>query len=172
MGLVRPYPLDFASDMVPDSSGSIWHRAKKDPEQIWLDLCQPGPRQYEAVKLCKKFLRIYATARKRRAANLGLSEYAVRQSVRSATTLMGYWRALVSEFNQTVLAKKRKEDPHNKSQWSLKVMTGLNVFVKHGPIFEVTSVGLGLDAPLLGQMLSRASCSVDQRQSWRARTHA
>ncbi|KAJ0123520.1 Mitosis inhibitor protein kinase mik1 [Diaporthe amygdali] len=93
----------------------------------------------EAVKLCKKFIKIYVTARKRKQASLGPEEYKTTQSVTSATTVIGYWRDLVAEFNDTLLARKRKEEPHNRSQWSLSVRDGLHVDVKFGPIYEVTS---------------------------------
>lgn len=80
------------------------------------------------------------TARKRKQASLGPAEYEIEQSVKSASTIIGYWRDLVCEFNQTLLARKREEEPHNKSQWSLKVHDGLFVDVKYGPIYEVTCV--------------------------------
>lgn len=125
-----------------DMLSSFWQstKIKKDPDQIWLDLCQAGPLQARAVKHCKKFLRIYATARKRKEVTLGPEKYETKQSVKSASTILGYWRHLVQEVDRTLLAKKRRENPHNKSQWSLKVHDGLFVNVKYGPIWEVTCV--------------------------------
>lgn len=116
--------------------------AKKDPEKVWVDLCQPGLLQVEAMTFCKKFLRVYATRRKRKQVCLGPEEYSIVSMVRSAATLQTIWQDLVLEFNRTVLARKREEDPHNKSQWCLKTQEGLFVDIKYGPVFEVNKVCL------------------------------
>lgn len=50
---------------------------KKDPDQIWLDLCQTGPLQQQAIQHCCKFLQAYAQGRKRRLICLGPEEYEV-----------------------------------------------------------------------------------------------
>lgn len=64
----------------------------------------------------------------------------MERSVKSAATLVSTWRSLVLEFNQIMLARKRREDPDNKSQWNLKAYEGLHVDVRAGPIFEVIKV--------------------------------
>lgn len=75
---------------------STWEMAKRDPKQIWLDLCQPGPKQEQAIKLCQKFFEIYSTRRKRRQQIcLGPEEYQVVQTVNSADTIDTAWHALI-----------------------------------------------------------------------------
>lgn len=84
--------------------------ARKNPEQVWLDLCQPGQLQKEAISFCKKFLKVYSTKRKRKRVSLGPKEYSIVPMVRRAATLQTVWQDLVLEFNhmQTVLARKRE----------------------------------------------------------------
>lgn len=48
--------------------------ATVDPEQIWYSLCEGKNQQREAVKLCQKFLGIYAKRRKQVRVSLGPEE--------------------------------------------------------------------------------------------------
>lgn len=100
--------------------------AKLDPEQIWLDLCQPDPRQERAIQLCQRFLKIYAENRKRRQVCLGPQEYEVVRTVTSADTVNTAWHALVSAFDSTLLAQKSREDRMNPCQWTLKARDSLH----------------------------------------------
>lgn len=38
----------------------FWKMMHRDPDQIWLDMCQPGPAQEQAIHYCRTFLRVYA----------------------------------------------------------------------------------------------------------------
>ncbi|KAI3400990.1 hypothetical protein diail_1198 [Diaporthe ilicicola] len=90
----------------------FWTVAKQDPEEIWINLCQTR-KAVRATKLCEAFLHTYATrTRKRR-------------------------RSLVNEFDQTLLARKRREDPDNMEKWSLKFKDGFLKGKGQGPIAEV-----------------------------------
>lgn len=51
---------------------------KRDPDQIWLDLCRPGPAQEQAVHYCRRFLQVYAKKRKRRRVSLAPEEFQIR----------------------------------------------------------------------------------------------
>lgn len=52
----------------------------RDPDQIWLDMCQPGPAQERAIHFCRniKFLQVYAENRERRRVSLDPEENNVR----------------------------------------------------------------------------------------------
>ncbi|KAL2289652.1 hypothetical protein FJTKL_01892 [Diaporthe vaccinii] len=119
----------------------IWYRfwtvAKKDPEKIWIDLCQPREAA-RATKLCETFLHTYATRTRKRRICLGPEEYELQRSVTAATTLLLCWRSLVVEFDQTVLARKRREDPDNMAKWSLKFKNGLLQTKGQGPVADVS----------------------------------
>lgn len=79
---------------------------------------------------------------------LGPEEYELQRSVTSATTLLSAWRSLVAEFDQTVLARKRREDPDNMAKWSLKFKDGLLQTKGQGPVADVSRVRLcSLDSP-------------------------
>ncbi|PSS00847.1 hypothetical protein BD289DRAFT_423459 [Coniella lustricola] len=58
-----------------------------DPEQVWLDLCQPGPTRRQAISRRQNFLRVYVVTRKRRVVYLGPEEYKMERTIRSACTL-------------------------------------------------------------------------------------
>ena len=60
--------------------------------------------------------------------------------MKCAVSLLTIWRSLVLHFNQTLLAQKRKEDPHNKSQCCLKIDGSLHVDKAAGPVYEVSKV--------------------------------
>lgn len=68
----------------------------------------------------------------------------VSRTVNCAVSLLTTWRSLVMHFNQTLLARKRSEDPHNKSQWCLKIDSGLHVDKAAGPVYEVSKVCINI----------------------------
>ncbi|KAK7735967.1 hypothetical protein SLS63_003485 [Diaporthe eres] len=111
--------------------------AVANPDQIWYDLCEKGKRQMDAIRLCQKFLSIYATRRKRYRVDLGPSEKKAERTVKSARTLANVWRSLVVHFNRTVLAQKRREDPANSARWNLSFKEGLFSQKGVGPVYEL-----------------------------------
>ncbi|KAH8757749.1 hypothetical protein F5883DRAFT_428208, partial [Diaporthe sp. PMI_573] len=114
----------------------FWTVAKQDPEEIWINLCQPR-KAVRATKLCEAFLHTYATRTRKRRICLGPEEYEVRRSVTTAATLLLCWRSLVTEFDQTLLAQKRREDPDNTEKWSLKFKDGFLKGKGQGPVANV-----------------------------------
>lgn len=106
-----------------------------------MDLCQPGPKQDQAVKLCKKFLEIYATRSRRLRICLGPEEYELKRTMKYCASLLTMWRSLILEFNAIILGAKRRQDPENASRWTLKTPS---VFSSKGsgPVNDVARVSL------------------------------
>lgn len=94
----------------------------------------------DAIRLCQKFLSIYATRRKRYRVDLGPNEKKAERTVKSARTLANVWRSLVVHFNRTVLAQKRREDPANSARWNLSFKEGLFSQKGVGPVYELIRV--------------------------------
>lgn len=110
-----------------------------DPDQIWIDLCEPGSRRERALKLCQKFLRIYAERRVRECPSLGPNEKELKRTVTAGVTLVDLWRRLVLSFHSTVLLRKRHEDPRNAAKWSLSLKGGTR---GEGPVCDIVRVCL------------------------------
>ncbi|KUI64507.1 Mitosis inhibitor protein kinase mik1 [Cytospora mali] len=125
------------------SLGSTWYdfwasvKSVSDPDQIWYNLCEGGAKQAQAIRLCQKFLSIYATHRKRYRVSLGPTEMEAERTVRSARTILNIWRHLVFHFNRTVLVRKRQEDPANAARWNLGFKEGLFTQKGVGPVYEI-----------------------------------
>lgn len=120
---------------------SFWKATKKDPEEIWIHLCQPGEKQQRALKCCQIFLRNLATKSKQWRIAAEHADRQAQRSIRSATTVLHYWRLLVLGFDNEVLARKRAEDVPNAAQWSLKFKHGIQTNAKGtGPIYDIVRV--------------------------------
>lgn len=118
----------------------FWSNTSINPQQIWIDLCNSGEPQQRAIKYGQKFLRVYATKRKRMRLSIGLAERETQRTLKSASSLMAVWRNLVIESNNTVLGQKRREDPANKQRWTLQFKDGLFNDQGSGPLYDVIRV--------------------------------
>lgn len=124
-------------------SNRFWSAVETvDPDQIWCDLCESGNKKKLAIHLCQKFLRAYATRRKRERVVLGPNEKEAKLVVHSARTVVNVWRTLVTHFNRTVLRRRRREDPDNTVKWNLSFKEGLFSQKGMGPQYEVVRVYL------------------------------
>lgn len=119
----------------------FWTVAKQDPEGIWIGLYQ-STKAVRAMKLCEAFPHTYATRTWKRRICLGPEENELRRSVTAATTLLLCWRSLVAEFDQTLLARKKREDPDNMEKWTLKFKDGFLTGKGQGPVANVARVRL------------------------------
>ena len=109
-----------------------------DPDGVWLDLC----RNHDLAKdRCRAFLRAYVKYSFQQVPILGPEEYEEKQTVTSANTLLNVWRCLIAQADATVLLDQRRKDPSNKDTWRLKFLDHTNR-KGHGPVFEISKVGL------------------------------
>jgi len=110
-----------------------------DPDEVWFRLCQDLE---EAKAYCRTFLQWLAENSVELCPCLGPEEYEWKPTITSAATLLNIWRALLGKVDSTILQKKRKLDPTNKSLWTLKYVD-LKPNGK-GPVHEITMVSLSL----------------------------
>lgn len=153
----------------------FWTVAKQDPEEIWIGLCQPT-EAVRAAKFCEAFLHTYATRTRKRRICLGPEEYELRRSVTTATTLLMCWRSLVTEFDQTLLERKRREDPDNMRKRALKFKDGFITGKGQRPVAKGTRVRLPLHTQTRDNLgldptdLASGSGSLSTLMTWDART--
>lgn len=102
-----------------------------NPDDVWFGLCQ---NREDAKRYCQTFLRSYAENSVRRCICLGPAEYEWKRVVTSASTVLHTWKSLVGRADRTVLQERRRDDPENKSLWTLK----FTELAGHGPVHEIT----------------------------------
>ncbi|KAL8285643.1 hypothetical protein RB600_009869 [Gaeumannomyces tritici] len=91
-----------------------------NPDDIWLGLCRS---EKDAVTYCRLFLEDYVRYSERPVICLGPEETKLERSVKAAYSVESIWKTLVLAANDTVLAEKRRADPNNASQWTLRYPT-------------------------------------------------
>lgn len=109
---------------------------------MWLGLCN-GER--EAIASTKTFFSAYVEVYSVRTVMvLGLEEYTNQRTLNSASTVLGMWRQLVKEADETVLQTKRREEYGTGAKWRLRFLDHNAKLPASSPaVFEVSRVSLG-----------------------------
>ncbi|KAI8244898.1 hypothetical protein K4K57_009190 [Colletotrichum sp. SAR 10_99] len=123
-----------------------------DPEQVWIDLCF-GTKA--AADIIRGFLRSYAMESGEEHVCLSMNEEEEREWIRNVKTgvaIMHVWKNLVMWADETVLQKKRVEDPRNMALWRLTFYdAGASKAVRTGLIYSISlRVGTHLGLLLMG----------------------
>ncbi|KAF0330480.1 hypothetical protein GQ607_002359 [Colletotrichum asianum] len=110
-----------------------------DPEQVWIDLCF-GTKA--AADIIRGFLRSYAMESGEEHVCLSMNEEEEREWIRNVKTgvaIMHVWKNLVMWADETVLQKKRVEDPRNMALWRLTFYdAGASKAVRTGLIYSIS----------------------------------
>ncbi|KAJ0279468.1 hypothetical protein COL940_006734 [Colletotrichum noveboracense] len=110
-----------------------------DPEQVWIDLCSGAKA---AADIVRGFLRAYAMESGEEHVCLSMNEEEERQWIRNVKTgvaIMHVWKNLVMWADETVLQKKRVEDPRNMALWRLTFYdAGANKAMRTGLIYSIS----------------------------------
>jgi hypothetical protein len=107
------------------------------PNAIWFGLCHDHE---DAKAYCRTFLQSNAENSEQLCPSLGPEEYEWKRAVTSAASILNMWKSLVGIADATILQEKRKQDPENKSLWTLK-FTDLKANGT-GPVHEITNISL------------------------------
>ncbi|KAI7785349.1 Mitosis inhibitor protein kinase mik1 [Diaporthe eres] len=118
-------------------------------DQIWIDLCEVGPKRDAAIAHCKAYLFFTATKTMRSRVSTGPQEREAKRSYKQASSLISLWKSTVMIFNKTVLFQKRRQDPNNAGKWNLKFGTGIQLNRGSGPISELIR-WIGANAQSMG----------------------
>lgn len=106
-----------------------------DFEQAWLDLCRGEEKASNAVK---SYLRDYVEfALGSRPALHDQEGFESFRTITTVTAVMTHWRILVAHADNTLLRRKRREDPENLGLWTLRWDRG---GPKHAPVTEISRV--------------------------------
>lgn len=115
---------------------------EEDPEQVWIGLCG---NQEDAKSRCQLFLKYYVASSSRVKPGSG-EENGDFQSITSARTVDHVWKELVGHANETVLARKRDENPAEAWRWVLKYTDSKSGRLC-GPVTQVSMVRLSWYSP-------------------------
>lgn len=138
----RPRRSGFGDVLLSNAPSRFWSPFKSvnDPDQIWYDLCEGGEKEQYAVRLCQKFLRLYATRRMRPRVSIEAEENEAKCTINHGRTLLNILRLLALHFNHTVLICKGREDPANASRLDLRFKEGVYAKKCLGPAYEIIRV--------------------------------
>jgi hypothetical protein len=106
-----------------------------DFEQVWLDVCREDKAALSAIR---SYLRDYVeSSRVSRPALHEKEAYETIQRLTTVKTVMTHWRSLVAHADNTLLRKKRREDPENRLLWTLRWDKG---GPRNPPVTEISRV--------------------------------
>ncbi|KAK3938590.1 hypothetical protein QBC46DRAFT_439975 [Diplogelasinospora grovesii] len=88
-----------------------------NPAEVWFNLCNDLE---EAKSYCRTFLQSYVENSEELCPCLGLEEYEWKRTVTSAVSVLNVWRSLIGMADSIILLERRRQDPKNKSLWTLK----------------------------------------------------
>ena len=107
-----------------------------DPVEFWTDAVKEDDT---AKDHCKKFLRLYVKASKRKRLTLGPEEFVMEQGVKTCRTVNAFWKALIAAADAEYLSSKglKDDDGHRAT---LKRKTNFSGWVDQGPVSQITQV--------------------------------
>lgn len=87
---------------------------------------------------CKKFLRFYVKASKRKRLTLGPEEFVIEQAVTKCRTVNTFWKALIAGADAEYLSKGVEDEDGHRT--TLKRKTNFPGWADTGPVSQITQV--------------------------------